>query len=233
MAHDAQKRDGSDRPGSAGQPDAAASELAQVDRRVLVVEDEPRMREMLIRAISEMEFTVAGAGSAEAALREIEATPRGILLVDLNLPGMGGIELCERVRQRWPATQMIILTGHGSLEAAKAAIHLDVVDFLTKPCGLNEIESALDRALRRRRHRILIQPLPDRAWGDDEDLDDLDDDASSGKGSDRQPTLHELERRHILAALDRHHDNRSAAAEELGISLRTLYYRLKEYGRDA
>lgn len=214
------------------------SDAELIDRHVLIVEDEPRLRQMLIRALSEMEFVPSGVGSAEAAMRELEVSPRGILLVDLNLPGMPGIELCELVRRRWPDTQMIILTGHGDLEAARTAMHLDVVDFLTKPCGLGELESSLDRALRRRRNRIVVRPLPVVRIDIDADDDDFTDGAPTDVPAESEdsgvsaasPTLQDLERRHILAALDRHDGNRRATADELGISLRTLYYRLKSYG---
>lgn len=235
--------DRSNRSGIGGRSDESASvppltaDAALIDRHVLVVEDEPRLRQMLIRALIEMELEPGGVGSAEAALRELEEAPRGILLVDLDLPGMPGIDLCEQVRRRWPATQMIILTGHGDLDAARTAMHLDVVDFLTKPCSLGELESSIDRALRRRRHGIVVRTLP-VIRDDDEDRDDPfvsapvpgSHDSAGGQPSTRTPTLQDLERVHILAALDRHDGNRRATADELGISVRTLYYRLKSYG---
>lgn len=210
-------------PDRSGLPDPA------IDRRVLVIEDEPRLREMLTRAISEMDFQTASAQSAEAAMSALGAAPAGILILDLNLPGMRGLEFCELARKRWPETQVIILTGHGDLEAAKTAIHLDVVDFLTKPCTLGDLESALDRALRRRHERLAAkQPAPWVPPAAPERLDDLGDLGGDG-ATDTPQTLREQERQAILDALDRHGGNRAAAAEELGISVRTLYYRLREY----
>ena len=120
-------------------------------RRVLLVEDEPRLREMLLRAIREMSFKPSGVSSAEQALRLLEQQPHPILIVDLNLPGASGMELLRTARGRWPHIQAIILTGFGDLNAARQAIHLDVVDFLTKPCALGDLEVALDRAF----HRLL------------------------------------------------------------------------------
>ena len=70
-------------------------------------------------------------------------------MLDLNLPGEGGIEFFKKLRDRLPRVQGIVLTGFASLEAAREAIHLDVVEFLTKPCHLGELEQALDRAMRR------------------------------------------------------------------------------------
>jgi DNA-binding NtrC family response regulator len=192
---------------------------------VLIVEDETRMRELLVRAIQGWGFRAEGAKSGEEALRIMEAGPRSILLLDLNLPAMGGMEVFEAVRQRWPQTQVIILTGFGDLEAAKQAIHLDVVEFLTKPCHLGELERALDRA---RRRIEAAKPLPE-VMEDEEPGPErppaLVEVAPPGSGA----KLEEVERQHILAALARHKGNRAAAAAELGISLRTLYYRLSEY----
>ncbi len=76
----------------------------------------------------------------------MEAAPADIVLLDLNLPGMTGMDFFRKLRDRWPITQVIILTGFGDLESAREAIRLDVVDFLTKPCHLGELEQALDRA---------------------------------------------------------------------------------------
>ena len=189
-------------------------------RRVMVVEDEARLRDMLQRAIGDMEFHVTVAGTAEAALNLLRDHECDIVLTDLNLPGMHGIDLCNKVRTTWPTTQLIILTGFGDLESAKAAIRLDVVDFLTKPCSLGDLEIALNRALRRRRNHIVARPEID-----------LQADVQQDADHDRPRKLHEIEREHVMASLARHDGSRAAAAEELGISLRTLYYRLNEYQR--
>jgi DNA-binding NtrC family response regulator len=197
-------------------------------RQVLLVEDEPRLREMLSRAIQEMGFTPTAVSQAESALRQLEQ--RGeqgfdILIVDLNLPGMGGLSLLEQARQRWPATQAIILTGFGDLEAAKQAIRLDVVDFLSKPCPLGELEVALDRARNRRMKAVGAGP-PAAAHPPDAAPADAEEEAGSGPAV---PSLEEMEQRHILAVLEKNHGNRTATAAELGISLRKLYYRLGQY----
>lgn len=193
-------------------------------RSVLVVEDESRLRDMLTRAVTNMEFRSICVPSAEAALTLMEKQVFDIVLTDLNLPAMQGMDMCERIRQRWPDTQLVILTGYGSLDAAKAAIRLEVADFLTKPTSLGDLEAALNRALRRRLNHITTRPIPEI------DLEEPMPAGSSGAGE--QPrTLHDLEREHVLAALARHDGNREATADELGISVRTLYYRLKEYAR--
>ena len=181
---------------------------------VLFVEDEPRLREILQTAMTSWGFAVGTARSGEEAQKLMAEQPRDIALLDLNLPGMSGIELFEMIRQRWPATAVVILTGFGDLSAAKAAIRLDVVDFLTKPCRLDDLETALDRAWKRSpASQLPIVPTTDMP--DDPDAP--------------PKTLEEIERRHILETLSRHKGNRTTAAAELGISRRTLQYRLSEY----
>jgi DNA-binding NtrC family response regulator len=200
-------------------------------RQVLLVEDEGRLREMLTRAIHEMGFVPTAVGLAEQALRLLEARPFDILVVDLNLPGMGGLAFLEAVRGRWPTTQAIILTGFGDLEAAKQAIRLEVVDFLTKPCPLGELEVALDRARNRRLHAAGGEAA--RGTGLARDAVLLNEPAGEPEGPVdalvATPSLEEMEQRHILAVLEKNHGNRTATAAELGISLRKLYYRLGQY----
>jgi DNA-binding NtrC family response regulator len=196
--------------------------------RVLVVEDETRLRDVLVTSVSELGYQASGARSAEEASRMMADDARDIVVLDLNLPGMEGMEFFEIIRQRWPKTQVLILTGLGDLEAAQRAVRLDVVDFLTKPASLGDLELALNRAWRRHNDSIRLDLLDDDSPGaavEDESH------ALSFEGVASQPSLDDMERAHILAVLDRHRGNRTAAAAELGISLRTLYYRLAQYER--
>ena len=191
--------------------------------RVLVVDDERRLRDMLVRSATEMGFDAVAARSAEQTLKVLESNGDDIdiVLLDLNLPGVGGIELLGQIRQRWAHIQVVILTGFGNLDSAKKAIRLDAVDFLTKPCSLEELEIALAKA---RRRRLELLQAPSVREPTEADSVPTETDAPA-------MTLEDIERIHILAALDRHGGNRAAAAAELGISERTMYYRLGQYQR--
>jgi len=181
--------------------------------RVLIVEDEQRLRDLLADVVPEMGFPASSVRSAEEALRIMQSDPREILLLDLQLPAMSGMELFERVRRDWPATQVIILTAFGDLPTAQQAIRLDVAEFLSKPFHLQQIELALDRA-RRRIANAGSQSHPE---------------LTTNPNEAEAKTLAQLEHEQILAALRRHNGNRTAAAAELGIGRRTLHYRLAEY----
>ncbi len=229
--------------------------------RVLVVEDEPRLRELLLHALPDMGLQGLGARSGEEALRLMAEDPHEGIILDLNLPGMTGFEFLQQVRDRWPTTSVLILTGYGDLDAARQAIHLDVVDFLTKPTPLGELEKSLERARRRWQEKAMPKGKPalppagipaprssapissalqgadtppgESAMADADSRQAFSTETRETEDAEAWPdharTLDELERSHILAALERNEGNRTATAAELGISLRTLYYRLSEY----
>lgn len=180
--------------------------------RVLVVEDEKSLRELLIRAVTEWGFSATPASSGELASRLNDQQPFDIAILDLSLPGMDGIETLSRLRQQSPKIQGIILTGSATVPAAKAAIHLGVVEFLTKPCNRGELEQALERA----RRRVIQAPVV---------ASDDADEAPAGA------SWEQVERQHILAAVDRNGGDRAQTARELGISRKTLYNKLKDYLR--
>jgi DNA-binding NtrC family response regulator len=188
--------------------------------RVLIVEDESRLRDLLLDVVPDLGFPANAARSAEDARKLMEAEPFDIVLLDLQLPLMGGMDFFEELRGRWPDTEVIILTGFGDLDAACRAIHLDVVDFLSKPFHLQAIEIALERARRRSRSKHSL-PSPS----------EICETAAAPVADSDDVTLAQSEKRQILAALARNKGNRTAAAAELGISRRTLHYRLNQYRR--
>lgn len=217
--------------------------MGAMDVDVLLVEDEPRLRDMLQRALREMGCRPNGASSAEQALRLMERQSHPIVIVDLNLPGAGGMDFLRTVRKRWPKTQAIILTGFGDLDAARQAIHLEVVDFLTKPCALGDLEIALSRAAQRLHEQMVADgpALTERMLAGDE-LKAEQSTSSTESSTAAAPALNftpwegnealsieDVERKTIIAALQKHGQNRTAAAAELGISVRKLYYRLAQY----
>lgn len=187
--------------------------------RVLVVDDETRLRELWRRALGDMGLCGAGARNAEEAVALARKMEFGVAMLDLNLPGCDGLDLLDQLRALQPDIAAVIVTGYGTLDAAKRAIHLDVVEFLTKPCSLGELESAVDRArnrFRSRRPAEKASPL----------------EQMSPAAAPAAATMSEVERKAILESLERNGGNRTETARELGISVRTLYYRLSEYQRE-
>lgn len=117
---------------------------------VLVVDDERAVRVALEVNLSKAGHIVSLADTAERALEILRAQPVDAVLTDLMMPGMGGMELLAEVRRCWPLTQIIMMTGHGTVERAVEAMRLGAHDFVIKPIAKAELLAILDRALRER-----------------------------------------------------------------------------------
>ena len=79
-------------------------------RHILVVDDELNIRGALVTLLEKKEYQVRGAGSAEEALEQLETTPADLVLTDLKMPGMGGMEFLRRLKQKWPDIEVLVIT---------------------------------------------------------------------------------------------------------------------------
>jgi len=121
--------------------------------RILLVDDEERFRTNLWKMLTAEGFEVTAVGSGPGALEELASNPYDVILLDMRMPGMDGIETLAAIKERHPDPEVVILTGHASVDDAAAIIRLGAVEFLLKPCPLEEviakIETAYDRKLAR------------------------------------------------------------------------------------
>ena len=117
---------------------------------VLVVDDERAVRVALDVNLTKAGHTVSLADTGERALEALRTSPVDAILTDLMMPGMGGMELLAEVKRSWPLTQVIMMTGHGTVESAVEAMRLGAHDFVIKPIAKAELLAILDRALRER-----------------------------------------------------------------------------------
>ena len=120
-------------------------------QRVLVVDDDPLSREFLTEAVSSLGFSVEEASCAADALERIVQSPPDLVLTDLRMPEMDGSELVRAISRENPDSPSILVTAHGTVEAAVEAMRLGAEDFLLKPCSLDTIEMVIDRIERTRR----------------------------------------------------------------------------------
>lgn len=119
--------------------------------RTLIVDDEEKIRFFLEETLQRAGHTVVTASSGEEALDRLRETPFDLIILDLRLGGrVDGLRVLEAVRWRWPQTVVIILTGHGSLESAMAAIREGVDGYLLKPVESQEVRQAAQEAMERR-----------------------------------------------------------------------------------
>jgi DNA-binding NtrC family response regulator len=123
---------------------------------VLIVDDDKSMCEMLETDIRQRDLGVSSFPSAEEAFEVLRDGSFDVVLTDLNLPGINGIELCERIAANRPDIPVIVITAFGSLDTAVAAIRAGAYDFVTKPIDLEILGLALDRAIR---HRMLQEKV--------------------------------------------------------------------------
>lgn len=122
--------------------------------RILIVEDEPTTCSALTRALSLSGYQADGALSGQEALARLNAMPYDVMVLDLRLPDIGGIEVLERARQLQPDLLVIILTAYASLESAIAAVRAGAVDYILKPYSIRALEEVIAKALYRRREQL-------------------------------------------------------------------------------
>jgi DNA-binding NtrC family response regulator len=118
--------------------------------KILIVDDEQMMCEMLENDLKRHGFHPTWYISAEKALDALKTESFDVLLTDLNLPNMNGIELCERIVANRPDIPVIVITAFGSMETAISAIRAGAYDFVTKPIDTEFLVLALDRAVKHR-----------------------------------------------------------------------------------
>jgi len=95
-------------------------------RRILVVDDELNIRGALVTLLEKKEYQVRGAASAEEALEQLETTPADLVLTDLKMPGMGGMEFLCRLKQKWPDIEVLVMTAFGLAVAIPAVLAYNV-----------------------------------------------------------------------------------------------------------
>jgi diguanylate cyclase (GGDEF)-like protein len=118
--------------------------------RVLVVDDDRLIREIVRDTLAER-ARVEPCSTAEAALEALAREPADVVVSDLTMPGMSGLELLERVRRTHPGTDFVLLTGHASVESAVEALRMGAADYLVKPVRPEELAVVVERLLARRR----------------------------------------------------------------------------------
>ena len=127
---------------------------------VLLVDDDDAFRAVLAAELRRMKFDVTGVATAHEAIRHVVEHEPDIVLLDLRLPDVEGLEALRALRQKSPATDVIMLTGHGSLDEAVESIRIGAFDYVAKPCPLDELDMRIRRALERqalRRRTSLLE----------------------------------------------------------------------------
>lgn len=116
---------------------------------ILLVDDEPGIRKVLEITLTHAGFTVWPAPDGDAGWRLFREKHPDIVITDIKMPGIDGIDLLKRIKQTRPETEVIMITGHGDMDLAVKSLQHEAADFITKPIDDAEIESAVKKAVDR------------------------------------------------------------------------------------
>jgi len=120
---------------------------------ILIVDDEEGIRKVLGISLADRGYTVLTAADASDALTIFSREHPEIVLTDIKMPGMDGIELLRRLKQADPNTEVVVITGHGDMDLAIKSLKYEATDFITKPID----DADLDRALQKSKERIVLR----------------------------------------------------------------------------
>ena len=107
--------------------------------RLLIVDDEDTFRRTIAKRLQKRGISIEEAGSGEECLSILEEKPMDVVVLDVKMPGMNGIEVLRHVRERYPETEVILLTGHASTQDGVGGIKAGAFDYLTKPVELEHL----------------------------------------------------------------------------------------------
>lgn len=131
--------------------------------KILIVDDEPNILLYLSEALEDENYAITTKINGREAINILEKEEFDLLLVDLKLKDIDGLQVMREARNRWPDTIVIMLTGHGSLESAREAIDYEVFAYLIKPVGVADLKNTLKRGLGKRQKTLQQGRLANQA----------------------------------------------------------------------
>jgi DNA-binding response OmpR family regulator len=114
--------------------------------KVLMVDDEEQFRKTTAKILEKKGYETTMAGSGEEAIAVLKKKEQDVVILDLKMPGIDGHMALNEIKKIRPETQVIMLTGHGGLDSAKASLKLGATDYLTKPCDIDLMAAKINSA---------------------------------------------------------------------------------------
>ena len=124
---------------------------------ILIVDDEEVVRLSHLRSLASTDCNARTAEDGISAINVMEQHPFDVVLLDLRMPGLDGMEVLKTIKQRWPDSEVIVVTGYPSIESAKEAVRLGAFNYLTKPLGPDEVIKAANDAVIQKRWSLRSQ----------------------------------------------------------------------------
>lgn len=131
--------------------------------KILVVDDEEVVRLSYLRTLKGQHCNVDAAADGKGALQMMSQQPFDVVLLDLRMPGMDGMNVLKNIKQRWPESEVIIITGYPAVESAKVAVTLGAYGYLAKPVDPDDVINAAHGAMLHKRWTLRCDQAVQRA----------------------------------------------------------------------
>jgi DNA-binding NtrC family response regulator len=147
--------------------DAVSEEVMKVDTfNVLLVDDEVEFLETLVKRLKRRNLAATGVNSGEAALERLSQEAADVVVLDVKMPGMDGLTALREIKKRFPLVEVIMLTGHASMEVAIEGMEQGAFDYLMKPMDIDELLYKLQDAYKKKTlHEERIKHAVDEVSG--------------------------------------------------------------------
>lgn len=118
---------------------------------ILVVDDEQDFQETVVKRLADRGYNACGVGNGYEAMEFLEKKRVDVVILDVKMPGMDGLEVLKRIKLKWPLIEVVMLTGHASVEAGIQGMELGAFDYVMKPYRLEDLVQKIDHAYERNR----------------------------------------------------------------------------------
>jgi len=121
---------------------------------ILIVDDEEVVRRSHLRSLAGTGCHAEAAGDGQEALHVMEQHPFDVVLLDLRMPGLDGLDVLKAIKTRWPDSEVVVITGYPTIESAKEAVRLGAQNYIAKPVGPEDVVKAANEAWTHKRWAI-------------------------------------------------------------------------------
>ena len=128
------------------------------NNRILIVDDDETVRQSYLRSLEGTSCHVTAARDGEEALQTMEQNPFDVVLLDMRMPGQDGLSVLRTIKQKWPDSEVVIITGYPTVDSAKQAVQLGAYDYVAKPVGPQDVINVTDRAMTRKQWALRRLP---------------------------------------------------------------------------
>jgi len=118
---------------------------------ILIVDDEEVVRHSHLRSLEGTNCKTRAAEGGKEAIQVMEQNPADVVLLDLRMPGLDGMDVLKIIKERWPDSEVVVITGYPCIDTAKQTVRLGAFNYLTKPVGPDEVIKAANDAINQKR----------------------------------------------------------------------------------